>query len=132
MDNNDYIQNIADELMGLVSTEWNRLLFYSEVDCGACQLYYCYQKPETKEFINFSQFPDVLGVTDDEINQMDLRLTYLVLGMHEQMVNDNSDWTAVTLQIENDLNFNIDYTYDDLDESSVRTRRKKWKEKYLQ
>lgn len=123
------IGNKANEI---IPTKWSKILLYAEVVPGVVTNHYCFYEAESGNLVEFASIPQKYGIDRNELKHSSLELTRLIRQLHTEWDNSNQEkWTTMTFELESDGQFNIDYGYENLEETDVVFRRKEWEKKYL-
>ncbi|MED1741415.1 DUF600 family protein [Bacillus swezeyi] len=129
---NTLYQNIAGTIIETIPEKWSKVFIYGEI-IEDVQKGFFYYYPEGKDTPVYSHnIPELF-----EIEQSDYRnlwgqlLDDLEDLWYEFKNSDQETWTSLTMMIQRDGEFNIDYDYEDLSDANDHKRKIVWKHKYL-
>lgn len=123
---------IANKLNEIIRVQWDRILFYAEVEPGVVNHYYCFYEASSGSLVQFRDIANLYGINEDELRMEEFKLTSFVEELNNEAAHNQQDpWTTITLILERNGELHIDYSYENLRDTSIVYRRKQWKKKYL-
>ena len=115
-------EKIIDELTAILPEKWEKVCLYSHVREDTYEFFF-YVKLDGK-YIQYVELEDLCGVSKEEIRGVFDKLYDILLP--DFMENA---WNVLTYIVTNDGKYNVEYDYDDIDNSIVY--QENWEEKYL-
>lgn len=123
---------IAEKAIAIIPTKWSKLLLYAEILPGVVTEFHYFIEEDSSKAIQFGDIPNIFGVERSEYNYKNLELTKLIRQMNKAFSHSNQEkWTTMTFLLKSDGWFNINFGYENLEETDVIYRRKEWEKKYL-
>ena len=117
-------EKILDELLDMVPTKWDEIVFYAEYTQVSYSFKY-FVKSDSKYIDCF----DIQGVTEDKLLQKFMKLDEIIRPSRADLSAKNK-LIVMTIVFQNDGNFKTDFDYADVSENSIEYFQK-WKVKYL-
>lgn len=119
---NELITDLAQGLVEVIPIAWKSIHFYAEAFEQSYSIYYSAYEKDSEKFFDYA-----------ELKSKENRFLFeIVKRLHRVYALElDSNWTVLTLTIADSGEFNIDFSYNSLDESSELQRRKDWKMKNL-
>ncbi|WP_436335416.1 antitoxin YezG family protein [Bacillus velezensis] len=116
---NIYLQ-IADVIRRMIPSEWSKVVLYAEILDGSREVYFFFQTPEKDEYIYSHDIPEQFQVSKKIYTELLIDLQELFKQLHNEFKENNPEaWTNLTLNLESDGTFSIDYDYEDVIESDL-------------
>lgn len=111
---------ITDAIGKIIPSEWSKVVLYAEILDGSREVYFFFQTPENDEYIYSHDIPEQFQVSKKIYTELLLDLQELFKQLHNEFKENNPEaWTNLTLNLENDGTFSIDYDYEDVIESDL-------------
>lgn len=116
------ITELAQGLVSVIPIDWKSIHFYAEVFEHSYSIYYSAYEKDSTRFCDYG-----------ELKSKENRFLFdIVKRLHNVSASElNSNWSVLTLEIADSGKFNIDFSYDSLEETDEFQRRKDWKKKNL-
>lgn len=125
-------EKIANKANEMIPEEWEKLSMYAEVSEGASEVYFYYYPKRKNTPIYSLDIVDIFEISEDEFDEMSMELNDYFEELREEFKrNKQEPWTSLTLMLESNGKFNIDYDYTDLSESDSYEQHIIWRYKYL-
>lgn len=125
-------QEFANKFVEIVPVEWDKILFFSEVEEGANSIHYVFYESSTKQVKDVESLTSEYGMNRKKRKLYSLDLSRLITKLQAAFVEEGLEkWNLVTFILESTGKFNFHFEYVDLESSDVITRRNEWEKKYL-
>ncbi|QHM17756.1 putative antitoxin YezG [Bacillus subtilis] len=124
-----YLQ-ITDVIGKIIPADWSKIVLYAEILDGSREVYFFFQTPENDEYIYSHDIPEQFQVSKKIYTELLIDLQELFKQLHNEFKENNPEaWTNLTLNLESNGTFSIDYNYDDVLSSELDDlqRRDVWK-----
>lgn len=124
-----YLQ-ITDVIGKIIPADWSKIVLYAEILDGSRGVYFFFQTPENDEYIYSHDIPEQFQVSKKIYTELLIDLQELFKQLHNEFKENNPEaWTNLTLNLESNGTFSIDYNYDDVLSSELDDlqRRDVWK-----
>ena len=131
---------IREMLFKMIPEKWDSIYLYASIivdkkknETGEMFFYYYPKSMIKKNPINVYEIPAKFNIDENSYMILASRLYELIKCLrHECIKLDNTNWTNITISIEN-VEFLAEYNFDDLMQSiyTIEDRRKIWEYKYL-
>ncbi|WP_423055771.1 immunity protein YezG family protein [Bacillus atrophaeus] len=96
------------------------MVLYAEILDGSREVYFFFQTPEYDECIYSHDIPEQFRVSKKIYTELLIDLQELFKQLHNEFKENNLEaWTNLTLNLENNGTFSIDYDYEDVIESTL-------------
>ena len=121
---------ITDVIGKIIPSEWSKVVLYAEILDGSREVYFFFQTPENDEYIYSHDIPEQFQVSKKIYTELLIDLQELFKQLHNEFKENNPEaWTNLTLNLESNGTFSIDYNYDDVLSSELDDlqRRDVWK-----
>ncbi|MEC1441948.1 immunity protein YezG family protein [Bacillus subtilis] len=104
-----------------VAADWSKIVLYAEILDGSREVYFFFQTPEKNdEYIYSHDIPEQFQVSKKIYTELLIDLQELFKQLHNEFKENNPEaWTNLTLNLESNGTFSIDYDYEDGIESSL-------------
>ena len=113
--------------------EWEKIWLYAEAEDGYCSFNYCFQESKTgliskMDFFwkRYQNYP----VTKRDFNHILSNHIFELYEAYQKEYGKDKIWTSFTYMIESSGQFNIDFSYEKIEEDMV-TQRRNWEIKYF-
>ncbi|MFA0814285.1 MAG: immunity protein YezG family protein [Anaerofustis sp.] len=131
MFNEEYYTKLAILLNNVIPVSWKKIALHAEVGEDSISTYF-YYLIENGEYLQGGAICDDYDVSNLEYQEFLINLVETIKELNNDYgKNGQEKWNSMTFLLDSDGTFNIDYSYDDLSNSSARQRRKNWLNKYL-
>ncbi|MFH0348173.1 antitoxin YezG family protein [Bacillus vallismortis] len=111
-------QKIAEQINDMIPSEWSKVVLYAEILDGSREVYFFFQIPENDEYMYSHDIPEQFQVSKKIYTELLLHLQELFKQLHNEFKENNPEvWTNLTLNLESNGTFSIDYDYEDVIES---------------
>lgn len=128
----DLYGELANILNDKVSSSWDKIWFYTEIDEYETSVQFHYQDNETKGIIGSGEIPKKYGLDIEDYSNMLDSLVEIAERINKSINSESSNsWTTMTFVLDNEWNFETDFTYDSLDDTDWEDRKVLWSKKYL-
>ncbi len=125
-------QEFANKFVEIIPVQWDRIVFFSEVEEGANSIHYVFYESTTKQVKEAETLTSEYGMNKKKRKLYSLDFSRLVTKLQNAFVEESLEkWNLVTFILESTGNFKLDFEYVDLELSNVITRRNEWEKKYL-
>lgn len=125
-------QEFANKFVEIMPIEWDKILFFSEVEEGANSIHYVFYDSTTKQVKEEEKLTSEYGMNRKKRKLYSLDLSRLVTKLQAAFVEEGLEkWNLVTFILESTGKFKFDFEYIDLELSDVIIRRNEWEKKYL-
>ncbi|ARC67341.1 putative antitoxin YezG (plasmid) [Bacillus licheniformis] len=129
---NPIYQKIAETVVETIPESWSKVFIYGEILEDVQKGFFYYYPEGQDEPMYCHNIPDVFEVDEDEYDDLwDQLIENLKELWYEFKNSDQEPWTSVTMMIQSDGEFKIDYDYEDLSEANDHIRKIIWKYKNL-
>lgn len=105
---------------------WETVVFYAEYSDDAFSIEYFVKTPQQADFIKCFSVP---GVERTALLKDFIEIDK-VISPEREALDPSKRWSTMTLVLQADGKFRVDYGYDDSDESPY-LKKQAWKKKYL-
>jgi len=131
---------IRKYLFYMIPEKWSSIYLYASVykengkDTGELYFYYYPKGLFKKNPVNVYEIPSKFNIEESSFMRLAEELYKLVVRLkYECLIHDKTDWSNITITIEN-VDFLVEYNCDDLLNSRYNSedRRKIWQYKYLE
>ncbi|ASS70223.1 antitoxin YezG family protein [Bacillus atrophaeus] len=113
-------QKIAEQINDMIPSEWSKVVLYAEILDGSREVYFFFQTPENDEYIYSHDIPEQFQVSKKIYTELLIDLQELFKQLHNEFKENNPEaWTNLTLNLESNGTFSIDYDYEDVIESTL-------------
>ncbi|MBC1500343.1 DUF600 family protein [Listeria weihenstephanensis] len=110
-------QEIANHVMQIIPEEWDKFLLYSEVDEERDATFFYYYPKSTNTPIYSLEIEDMEGVNEELIEAETDKLDNCLRALwNEFIINKQEAWKSVNFTLDSTGSFEINYSYDALDE----------------
>jgi len=125
-------EKIANRVNEMIPEEWEKVALYAEVSEYASSVYFYYY-PTVKDTPIYSlDIVDIFEIDEDEFDKMNMELFEYFEELREEFKrNEQEPWTNLTLMLESDGKFNIEYDYTDLSEADDYEQQIIWEYLHL-
>ncbi|WP_132743802.1 immunity protein YezG family protein [Scopulibacillus darangshiensis] len=118
---------MAQNVIETIQEDWSKIYLYAEVSEDVRKSYFFYYPIGSNEHTYSHDIPDVFDMEDDDYDQLWYDLLDLLQDLwNEFKLNAEGPWSNLTLILDNEGNFNIDYNYDDLSEVDPHEQQIIW------
>lgn len=112
-----YLQ-ITDVIGKIIPADWSKIVLYAKILDGSREVYFFFQTPENDEYIYSHDIPVRFQVSKKIYTELLIDLQELFKQLHNEFKENNPEtWTNLTLNLESDGTFSIDY--EDVIESTL-------------
>ncbi len=128
----ELFEKIANKANEMIPEDWDKLFMYAEVSEGASEVFFYYYPKGKNTPIYSLDVVDVFEINEDEFDEMSMELNDYFEELREEFKkNKQEPWTNLTLTLESNGKFNIDYDYTDLSEADSYEQHIVWRYKHL-
>ncbi|MCC2529340.1 antitoxin YezG family protein [Bacillus halotolerans] len=114
-----YLQ-ITDVIGKIIPADWTKVVLYAEILDGSREVYFFFQTQENDEYIYSHDIPEQFQVSKKIYTELLIDLQELFKQLHNEFKENNPEaWTNLTLNLESNGTFSIDYDYEDVIESTL-------------
>ncbi|MCY7949285.1 antitoxin YezG family protein [Bacillus inaquosorum] len=114
-----YLQ-ITDVIGKIIPADWSKIVLYAEILDDSREVYFFFQTPENDEYIYSHDIPEQFQVSKKIYTELLIDLQELFKQLHNEFKENNPEaWTNLTLNLESNGTFSIDYDYEDVIESTL-------------
>ncbi|KAF1677295.1 MULTISPECIES: antitoxin YezG family protein [Bacillus] len=127
-------QKIAEKINDMIPSEWMRVTLYAEILDDSREVYFFFNTQEDEEYIYSHDIPENFQVSNRIYKNMLLDLQDLFDELRDEFKKQSSDiWTNLTLNLERNGEFSIDYDYEDVLASKYTDTERQviWEYKHL-
>ncbi|AMA73476.1 antitoxin YezG family protein [Aneurinibacillus thermoaerophilus] len=125
-------QAIAQNIIETIPEDWDKVYLYAELTEGVRKSYFFYYPVESDEPVYSHDIPELFDINENEYDQLWYQLLDLLKELWDEFkVNSNQPWSNLTLILDNEGNFKIDYSYNDLSKADPHEQQIIWEHKYL-
>ncbi|WP_276736784.1 immunity protein YezG family protein [Bacillus sp. (in: firmicutes)] len=112
-----YLQ-ITDVIGKIIPADWSKIVLYAEILDGSREVYFFFHTPENDEYIYSHDIPEQFQVSKKIYTELLIDLQELFKQLHNEFKENNPvAWTNLTLNLESNGTFSIDY--EDVIESTL-------------
>lgn len=112
-----YLQ-ITDVIGKIIPADWSKIVLYAKILDGSREVYFFFQTQENDEYIYSHDNPEQFQVSKKIYTELLIDLQELFKQLHNEFKENNPEtWTNLTLNLESDGTFSIDY--EDVIESTL-------------
>ena len=125
--------NLGMFLIKLMPVEWEKIWLYAECEDNCCSFYLCFKETQTSLITTtdfFWERYNVYPFTERETFRMLSNFICEIYKTYKKTYGQEKIWTTMTYIIESSGEFNIDFTYETIQENMV-VQRRKWEIKYF-
>ncbi|WAT23642.1 antitoxin YezG family protein (plasmid) [Bacillus halotolerans] len=129
---NALYQKIAETVVETIPEEWSKVFIYGEI-LEDVQKGFFYYYPEGNESpVYCHDIPEIFEIEKEDYRNLWRQLIDNLKELwNEFRDNEQEAWTSLTMMIQSDGEFNIDYDYEDLSDADDFERRIVWEHRYL-
>lgn len=127
-------QKIAEKINDMIPSEWMRVTLYAEILDDSREVYFFFNTQEDEEYIYSHDIPEHFQVSNRIYKNMLLDLQDLFDELRDEFKKQSSDiWTNLTLNLDRNGEFSIDYDYEDVLASKYTDTERQviWEYKHL-
>ncbi|MCY8951431.1 antitoxin YezG family protein [Bacillus atrophaeus] len=127
-------QKIAEQINDIIPSEWNRVVLYAEILDDSREVYFFFNSNESDEFIYSHDIPEHFQVSEQIYDDLLIKLQNLFDELRNEYKENNPEvWTNLTLKLESNGKFSIDYDYEDVIASELNGTQRQvvWEYKHL-
>lgn len=127
-------QKIAEKINDMIPSEWMRVTLYAEILDDSREVYFFFNTHEDEEYIYSHDIPEHFQVSNRIYKNMLLDLQDLFDELRDEFKKQSSDiWTNLTLNLDRNGEFSIDYDYEDVLASKYTDTERQviWEYKHL-
>ncbi|WP_374720044.1 antitoxin YezG family protein [Parageobacillus toebii] len=125
-------QAIAQNIVETIPEDWTKVYLYAEITEGVHKSYFFYYPVRSDEPAYSHDIPELFDIDENEYDELWYQLLDLLQELwNEFKINSNQPWSNLTLILDNEGNFKIDYSYDDLSKVDPHEQQIIWEYKYL-
>ncbi|EZP77238.1 hypothetical protein H839_06334 [Parageobacillus genomosp. 1] len=125
-------QAIAQNIIETIPEDWTKVYLYAEITEGVRKSYFFYYPVGSDEPVYSHDIPELFDIDENEYDQLWYQLLDLLQELwNEFKINSNQPWSNLTLILDNEGNFKIDYSYNDLSKVDPHEQQIIWEYKYL-
>ncbi|NPC92336.1 DUF600 family protein [Bacillus sp. WMMC1349] len=129
---NTIYQKIAETIVETIPEEWSKVFIYGEILEDVRKGFFYYYPDGSDSPVHSHNIPELFEIEKEEYRKLwRLLIDNLSELWYEFKNSDQEAWTNLTMIIQSDGEFNIDYNYEDLSEADDYERRIIWKHDYL-
>ena len=113
--------------------EWEKIWLYAECEAGHCSFNYCFKERKTGLISKMDFFWQRYKNYSSAERKFDYELAKLLYALYEACQKEygkDKIWTSFTYMIESSGKFNIDFSYEKIEENMVK-QRENWEIKYF-
>ncbi|MCY8467309.1 immunity protein YezG family protein [Bacillus atrophaeus] len=129
---NTLYQKIAETVVETIPEEWSKVFIYGEI-LEDVQKGFFYYYPEGNESpVYCHDIPEIFEIEKEDYRNLWRQLIDNLKELwNEFKESDQETWTSLTMMIQSDGAFNINYDYEDLSDADDYERRIVWEHKHL-
>jgi len=128
-------QKIADKIDDMIPVEWDKVYLYAEVlENDSTEVYFYFSELGKDTYTYWYYIPQIYNINKDLFKQLRRELFKYFEELHKEYINNNPEvWTNLTLFLDSNGKFKIDFDYEDVLASGLfgTQRQAIWKYKYL-
>ncbi|KAF2421765.1 antitoxin YezG family protein [Bacillus subtilis] len=129
---NTLYQKIAETVVETIPEAWSKVFIYGEI-LEDVQKGFFYYYPEGNESpVYCHDIPEIFEVEKEDYRNLWRQLIDNLKELWKEFRdNEQETWTSLTMMIQSDGEFNIDYDYEDLSDADDYERRIVWEHRHL-
>ncbi|MEC1551570.1 antitoxin YezG family protein [Bacillus haynesii] len=127
-------QEIAEGINEIIPTEWEKVYLYAEILDDSSEVFFYFNVPQNKDYIYSHNIPEHFNVSEDIYDELLFELHDLFEDLQNEFKQNNPEvWTNLTLTLERNGKFSINYNYDDVIKSDLNGSQRQiiWEYKNL-
>lgn len=125
-------QKVVDKLDEMIPELWDQIYLYAEPNDGASTVSFYYSPQGKKKFEFSSEIIKRFSINKNEFYNHEYQLCELFEELQNEFKKNNQEvWTNLTLSIDSNGKFKVEYDYTDLSEADDYERQIIWEYKYL-
>ncbi|MEJ9312263.1 antitoxin YezG family protein [Priestia megaterium] len=129
---NNIYQKIADSLIEIIPEDWTEIYLYAELGEGSQTSYFFYYPTGNEEPVYSHDIPEIFGVSEQVYEELwSEQLEYFRELANVFKENKQEPWTNLTLYLNNEGNFNVDYGYENILNIDPYEQQVVWEYKHL-
>ncbi|KRD93275.1 hypothetical protein ASE46_19890 [Bacillus sp. Root239] len=129
---NNIYQKVADNLKEMIQEDWREIYLYAEVGEGSQTTYFFYYPKGSDEPIYSHDIPELFEVSEQSyLVLLDKQLECFRELLDVFIENKQEIWTSLTLHLDHDGKFEIDYGYEEILTVDPYEQQVIWEYKYL-
>ncbi|OMI28476.1 cytoplasmic protein [Bacillus haynesii] len=129
---NTIYQEIAETVVETIPEEWSKVLIYGEILEDVQKGFFYYYPEGNDSPVYCHNIPEFFSIEKEDYRNLWRQLINNLEKLWYEFKNsDQKTWTSLTMIIQSDGEFNIDYDYEDLSDADDYERRIVWEHKYL-
>ena len=130
--NETYYKQIANSVNNIIPVKWERIALYAEMGESSVMTFFYFYDCDKKSYIQGGDLYDNYSISRTDYRSFVVSLSKQIRALHDDILqNTGDDWTQMTFLLQKVGKFNVEFGYEDLNETTEMERRKVWKDKYL-
>ncbi|WP_426719535.1 immunity protein YezG family protein [Bacillus velezensis] len=111
---------ITDIIGKIIPSEWSKVVLYAEILDGSREVYFSFKHQKTMSIYTLMTFQNNFKLVKKIYTELLIDLQELFKQLHNEFKENNPEaWTNLTLNLESDGTFSIDYDYEGVIESDL-------------